>query len=81
MPSQPDLTEFVTLSSRRNACKVAAVCADLSDVEVAQLQAACDADKGEITSGAILKWLATRGHKVNISSITCHRSKVCACNG
>lgn len=75
----PDLDEFRRLSNPRKApCKIGVALAGLNG-DASTLRAALDADKGEITAGAIVAWLARRGHKATNPAVVSHRNGTCNC--
>jgi hypothetical protein len=77
-----DLSEFHKLSKpKRKPCPLASVLSELNGDDRAALKAALETDRSAITSTAIEKWLAARGHKVNMQTIGVHRRGVCACDG
>lgn len=78
--SEPDLSEFFQLSRpRKPPCQVGHARSQIGPSERAQLDAACDADKGIITAGAIQQWLKARKQMVSIPAITNHRKGNCTC--
>lgn len=85
MAPQPDLTEFYKLSKpRKPPCQLrlileGEITPKLSADEGDQLRAACEADRGIITSAAIQAWLAAKGHEINVNRISNHRRGVCDC--
>lgn len=77
----PDLTEFLQTSRpRRKPCPIPIAKQDLDAGQAAQLDAACAADAGLITSSAIVQWLAKRGHKTNTNLVSLHRKGACTCD-
>lgn len=83
--SSPDLTEFFKLSKpKRPPCQIGLILSGqvspkLKPEEAEQLTAACAADKGVITGGAIAEWLKQRDHEVSVNRISNHRRGVCTC--
>lgn len=78
--AKADLSEFYRLARpKRPPCRIGFILTQLPEEESAQLQAACEQDKGIINTGAIRQWLAARRHDVSIAAITNHRSATCTC--
>lgn len=78
--SKPDLSEFEVLSNPRKApCQIGVARDGLDTEEAVKLDAALDADKGQITAGAIQQWLKARGHAVSNPAVTSHRKGTCSC--
>lgn len=81
----PSLDEFEQLSrtalSRKPPCRLAAAAETLTDADQTALLAACKQPLTQITTGAILRWLAKRGiESLSTSAITSHRRGTCTCH-
>lgn len=78
----PDLSEFEKLSQRsqKKPCQIATAVKALSKGDQAKLKAACEADRGIITTGAVVAWLGTRDLKANNAGVSSHRRGTCACH-
>lgn len=77
-----DLSEFLEASRRGGMCGVKRIWPQLDDGQAAQLQAAMDAQAGEITSAAIVRvleqWGCTDLPSRNV--LGNHRLKNCSCD-
>jgi hypothetical protein len=75
-----DLAEFYRLAEpRKPPCRIGFILTQLDAEAAAQLFAACNIDRGIINTGAIRKWLASRGYETSVPAITNHRIGTCNC--
>lgn len=79
--AKADLSEFFKYAQpKKPPCKVGFVIDQLGGEEAQQLQAACEQDRNLINTGAIKRWLESRGFDISVPAITNHRSGTCTCS-
>ena len=85
MPTEPDLSEFSEIKSkkvkcRRAACKVGETASKLKDEERAQLLAVVAKDAGEFPGSVVAAWAEKRGLDLTHQAVHFHRVGKCSCN-
>jgi len=81
MGSEPDLSEFISLSSTRNKpCPIPGALEQLEPEEAARLVSAIEAvSGGTVTHAAVRDWLSRRQIDTTWQAVRSHVNKECSC--